>query len=246
MPAYATAVKRGCGKRQKGAVYAEAGIALPGEEGEPLEHFIVDPPSPVDMTAMGLTPVAVRLIERDGVWHIFDFVGEKYYPNVTDFLEEVRRFGLSRRLPKSLDFSKLTSESKIIMVHRRAWISETLPYIGDWQTIPNLNWDRCPKFIEGHVHEEFCAGFWWQDIDPKDTEVGHVFGDGRGVSVVLPSFEYAAVLRPEDHLPGYSPAIFASFPMNRLAVVNDEEGKTHVDAFGAASKAGIPTDLVED
>lgn len=244
---YATAVKRGCGKRQKGGVYVEVGLAGPGEDGVPLESFLVDPPLPVDLKAMGLTPVAVKMVERDGIWHVFDFVGEKYYPNIADFLEEVRRFGLSRRLPKNIDYSLLTSESKIILVHRKAWIENVRPYYEDWQTLTEMYWNKCPNSDQSHAddYDEMCAGVWWQDIDPHEHKKVPYSGSDRIVEIEMPSFKYTAALKPDDHLPGYDPAIFASFPMHRLAVVDDPEGKTHLDALKAASDAGIPTDLVD-
>ena len=261
MPAYAMAVRRGCGTRRMGGIYAECGIALPDEDGERLEHFIVDPPLPIEPSKIGLAPVGIKMIERDDVWHLWDWVGENYYPNVADFLEEVRLFGLSRGpIPKSLDFSKLTNESMIILVHRRAWLGEREPYYQEWRATTSAGQPWCPKGAEEHfgdhetkiVPEPMCAGVWWQDIDPDDGEITR--GENmnpRDITRVMPSFQYNAALRPGriemgDHVPAYSPAIFASFPIGRLAVVNDPEGQQHVDAFGAASKAGVPTDLVED
>ena len=77
-------------------------------------QFLLDFPED-GKTALGLSPIGVQLVERDGVWHILDWIGSEHYPNVADFLEEVRRFGLSRRLAKTVDFSKLTERSKILV-----------------------------------------------------------------------------------------------------------------------------------
>ena len=64
--------ERACGRRVKGAVYAET---RPSESGVPVEFFIVDPPRPVDLAALGLTAVGVKLVEVNNVWHVFDVVG---------------------------------------------------------------------------------------------------------------------------------------------------------------------------
>ncbi len=250
MPVYAQAVRRGCGTRKKGGIYAEAGIALPGETGMPLEHFIVDPPLPVDPSAIGLSPLGMKLIEKDGAWHLWDWVGEHFYPDVAGFLEEVRQFGLSRGpIPKNLDFERLTFQSKVILVHRKAWIENVIPYHADRRMIAEMNWDTCPSPAQDlHPFDwaEMCAGLWWQDFDPQETKHEAIGDDTRLVTASMPSFTYVAAKAPKDHVPGYSPAIFASFPIGRLAVVNDPEGGTHNDALDSAAEAGIPTDLVED
>jgi hypothetical protein len=96
---------RGCGTRVKGGIYAECKLS---PFGMPIEHFLIDPPNPIP-DDLGLTPVGVKLFERDGVFHILDWVGSAHYKNVADFIEETRNFGASRRLSKSTDFSKLTA-----------------------------------------------------------------------------------------------------------------------------------------
>lgn len=255
MPAFALAVRRGCGTRKKGGIYAECGMAQHGESGHPLEHFLQDPPIPIEPSSIGLSAVGVRLIERDGVWHVFDWVGEQHYPNVTDFLEEARQFGVSRGpFPKHLDFSKLTSASKLVLVHRRAWIGQTAAYHDDWRQIPGLSWTYCP-FENDAVKPDhatpagnMCAGYWWQDIEPMD-DAEQVMPDGenpRDIVRKVASTVYSAALRPDGHVPEYSPAIFASFPIHRLAVVNDQEGGKHEAGLDAASASALPVDLVED
>ena len=63
--------ERGCGSRKKGCVYLECPLS---DSGLPIEHFIVDPPLDIDLTAYGVTPVGVKLFERNGVWHVLDWV----------------------------------------------------------------------------------------------------------------------------------------------------------------------------
>jgi len=102
-PAKAIPVLRGCGTRCRGGLYAECGM---GPNGSPVENFLMDPPVLLDFARIGVIPRGTHLVERNGATHLFDWIGAESYPNVADFIEEVRRFGLSRRLSPKLDFSK--------------------------------------------------------------------------------------------------------------------------------------------
>lgn len=95
-------VPRGCGERKQTAVYCEVGM---GPGGRPLEDFLICPPQKINPAELGVRPIGVRLVQHQAVWHTLDWMGSEHYPNVADMVEEVRRFGLSRRLPRTLDFS---------------------------------------------------------------------------------------------------------------------------------------------
>ena len=80
-------MKRQCGYRKKGGAY----LTVPTSgDGAPIEYFLVDPPQPVDLETLGIVPRGVHLIEKEGVWHVFDVVGQDSYPNVADLVEEAR------------------------------------------------------------------------------------------------------------------------------------------------------------
>jgi hypothetical protein len=239
----AISVERGCGERVAGGCYAELGL---GAGGSPLEDFMVDPPLVVDLNALGVTPIGVKLFERDGVWHVIDWIGSQHYPNVADFLEEVRRFGLSRRLPQTLDFSKLTPKSRILLVHARAWVQNFDDYAAQWVTGLKPGsladyYDPCPKSKADHAfdhHPSMCAGVWWQDIEGDELVLSNRLVDRR-----MPSFTFTAVARPDDVTPVYCPAIFARFPISRLVVIDDPAGKKHEQATAAARKSSLPVDV---
>lgn len=126
MSEWSIPVNRGCGYRIEGGVYWDLGMS---RYGKAVEDFLIDPPKIVDLDALGVTPRGVHLIEKNGVWHILDWVGAENYPNVADMVEEIRRFGLSRRLSDKLDFSKLTKDSRILLIHPRAFIRNIHDYI---------------------------------------------------------------------------------------------------------------------
>jgi hypothetical protein len=199
---------RGCGSRVVGGVYAEV---KQGDEGMPIEAFLVDPPSPVDAQALGLTDKGVRLIQLGDTWHVFDIIGENYYPNVADFVEEGRRMGVSRRLPSNLDFSKIDPEkSRLVLLHRRAIISNV-------EEAGFLNLSHiCPKGIAGHeagILDEMCAGLWWHDLSSKHLDTSQMRELKSGA-------RYKAWLRPKgSEKPEHDLGIFMTLPISNLAVI---------------------------
>lgn len=223
-------VARGCGKRKPGGIYAECGMS---GNGMPLEHFICDPPIPLD--GLAVSSLGIQLIEKNGVWHILDVVGACHYPNVADFLEEVRRFGLSRRLGNQTEFAKLGPNSRIILAHPRAWVGNAREYpTWDCPTGKHKNRD----VIGGCEPDSMCAGVWWHDLDPAEEATP------RGVRITqsMPSFTYKAHTRPAGIKPQYKPAIFASFPLSRLVVVggSDKSGAN----LDKARAAKLTVDMV--
>ena len=202
---------RGCGERKRGGIYAECGLS---PWGVPIEHFLVDPPQVVDAGALGLASIGVKLIEMHGALHVFDIVGAEHYPNVADFVEEVRVMGASRRLAKTLDFAKLTADSKLVLLHRRAHIDNAGDSFASLGTWPPPGW-QCPKRLPEHQQPgsppAMCAGLWWTDVDGgvpcTQWDAGHrhatpsLSGPHEGaplqaVTRRMPAFAYDAWQRP--------------------------------------------------
>jgi len=142
-------VPRGCGEREPGGVYAECGLS---SRGRPLEEFLIDPPLPL--------PEGLDIVNKPQLWQrtrvsgepaldeeelpIYDlllWIGAEHYPFCPDYIEEVKRFGASRRLNPNLDLSLLTHASRMILVHPHAL---------------NLRWqeqrppETCKKAAPGH------------------------------------------------------------------------------------------------
>ncbi len=143
-------VPRGCGEREPGGVYAESGLS---PWGRPLEEFLIDPPLPL--------PDGLDLVNKPQVWQrvlpsgepaldeqgqpIYDlliWIGAEFYPYCPDYLEEVRRYGASRRLNPNLDLSLLSRASRMILAHPRVintlWHEQEPP-------------QRCGKHVPGHA-----------------------------------------------------------------------------------------------
>lgn len=213
---YHAGMTRGCGKRQSGGVYIEVGTSGDGE-GYPVEHFLTDPPVEVPQT-LDIGARGVQLIERGGVWHVLDWVGEDSYPNVADLIEEVRRFGLSRRAQKTLEFGKLTKDSRILLIHRKAVVEN----VADWG--PQLSHLPCPKAACGCAvcataanRDHGCAKVWWLDLvggnGPAGGAVDRECGDTR----------YRGWATPAVVTPRYRAGFFLSLPVGRIAVISGDE-----------------------
>ena len=142
-------VPRGCGDREPGGIYAECGLS---SRGRPLEEFLLDPPLPI--------PAGIDLVNKPQTWQrmlpsgepaldgeglpIFDlliWVGAEFYPYCPDFLEEVKRYGASRRLNPNLDLSLLSQSSRMILAHplviNTTWQEQRPP-------------QTCKKAVPGH------------------------------------------------------------------------------------------------
>lgn len=235
---------RGCGSsRSPGGVYACCGLS---EDGDPIEDFIIDPPIRMDFKMLGITPRGTTLYaDPGGVYHIFDWIGSSHYPNVADYVEETKRLGASRRLNPKLDFSKLTKDSQMFLIHSRAWVSNTREYL-DWccptdlpdhppRTKPEDDIEVVP-LLDGLC----CAGVWWEDVEGGTL----VFGNQRNVIRTMPAFHYHARCRPEGIEPLYQPALFMRLPIQSIQVVKSEDGR-HTAAAEAARKAQLAV-LLED
>lgn len=106
---------RGCGERTEDVPYLCSSQSL---YGLPVEAFIIDPVEKWDLKghSRGYT-----LYKNNGINHIVIFVGKQYYPSPWDFVEEVKHFGVSRRIPENFPFDKLTpGKSNMYFAHSRA------------------------------------------------------------------------------------------------------------------------------
>jgi hypothetical protein len=233
---------RGCGTREQGGVYF---CLEPGPDGLPIEHFLFcspwTPPPDVKLTARGVQ----WWKDAQGTWHLLDICGSEHYPNVADWIEESRRFGVSRRIRKNLEFDRLTRASRLILLHARANILNWRDFLAhDLE----MAWD-CPRRVPTHrlhkrwsehqtitsmeAQEEMCSGFWWHDVEGGETTEDPF--DKRIVTRAMPSFSYHAWEPPREPVfagepPGppikriYTLAGVGAFPATRLVVIRAQDG----------------------
>ena len=224
---------RGCGTRQQGAVYLEVGL---GYGGKPLEFFLSDPPIPMTCD----TKVGVELIERAGVVHVLDWIGEQHYPFAADALEEGRRYGFSRRVPRTLDLSRLTAGSRILLVHARGLVTNhqaLRPHMPDSYNEPygpdgrrkSAYKHHCSHLektaVPGHhlpdPHKHACTRDLWAVPPATQVEDGTPPRYIRGFASI--TYEVFP-LSPDAPAPEYTSALVASLPITNVSVIKAGDG----------------------
>jgi len=242
---------RGCGTRIAGGIYA---VCPMGKGGRPVEEFLFDPPLTLP-ERLNLAPQGVAVLPRSEddtsapVTHLADWVGSKYYPNVADFIEEVRRFGLSRRLPRSLDFTSFGVESRIFLVHSRAILVHPERYRPE--ASEGVCAFHCPK--QESSHEEgatMCAGMWWEDVDGgtpvENDDEATAWAENRLVMRSMESFSYEGMRRPDGVRGSAIAGFFASFPIFGIEVVRDRNKGKHEQALEHLKDCPLDVDLVDE
>ena len=214
--------RRLCGPgRTAGSLYAECGLSLAGQ---PIEQFLLDPPTPIDPDQLGLTAQGVTVFtDEHGVKHVIDWVGSSHYKNVACFLEEARVMGVSRKIPVTTQLDGLTPDSKLFLVHAHA----SLDNIAD---LGPTSAARCPNGRH-RPGEPCCAQHW---ITPEVTLAPDTRVTATATYTVFPP-------APGAPAPRYSHAIFAVFPITALTIIRDHDGSVNARARQAASKASTPT-----
>ncbi len=242
---------RGCGTRQRGGVYIEIPLS---DRGVPFDHFLICPPQPIDAEAMRLAPRGVTLVEREGVTHVIDWIGSAHYPNVADFIAEARHLGISRRIARSIDFGKLSCNSRLLLAHSRAHIvnADAIRAALDheahdraedgFEDTGRIIRASCPQRIPGHIADRrthvtdpatgivgstgtyrgMCQALYWDDVEGGEAVLDPSV-PWRTIERTIGETTYRARRRPDVFEPEYALAIFASFPIGRLAVIDDPD-----------------------
>lgn len=255
--------RRGCGTRVAGGVYAEVGLS---PVGLPLERFLYCPPKRVPDVGLSAQGQVVR--RREGSFGpetiMFDYIGAAHYPNVTDFLEEGRRYGFSFRITPDTA-SKLTLVSWALPVHTRAFILnwreiaprpiDSCPFtpsqhgVGDEMTDVEMDWfaSLYPESDLGYEHT-MCSGYWWCDVWDADVvalDARHKLAEVRRS---MPSFTYAANLLNANVGRRYEWGIIARLPINKIAVIagGAQTEENYERVAEAQKQAGLPVEVVNE
>lgn len=241
---------RQCGSRKKGGVYLTVATS---PYGRPLEDFMCCPPVPVDLDELGIGPRGVHLIERDGDIHVLDVVGEKFYPNALDIMKEGAFMNFSRRA-EGIDYSRLTSNSRLVLIHKRAHIENYYEY-------PALFTDEergrfcCPvgrHQLDENGLSEMCIGLWEHDLEEGIDWEQHVELSTIGLRAPMErklecGISYTGFGRPiqVDRVPKY--AVFISLPIGGIEVIEDPDDQTHIAKLEEASKCTqLTVNLVQE
>ena len=256
-------VTRGCGKRLAGGLYLEVGLS---PFGKPLEDFLLDPPMPLPVEELGISPVGMHFITPPGEREpaVFDWIGSEHYPNVADVVEEWRhcmRVGVnpvSRRISRATDFAQIQPGTKLVEIHARACIvnhaeleAAAAAHAGEL----SIAWPECPTHKISHRVSppaspaggaEQCIRLWWEDV--QGGRVGpDTLGDGRAVLREVGETTYRARRLPRDFRPRYAVGAFAVFTISTIAVVRDPDDPARdEDNLKRAGKSGLEVQLVDE
>lgn len=208
-------MERGCGYREQDSLY----VCVPTDpDGMPIDWFLTDPVRPWHGGQLR-GPMLIQ-DPRMGVYHLVLGVGASYYPFVSDFVEEARRLGVSKRIPSNFDTSKLTiGKSGLVLVHPRA-IPE-FPYnVIDGPGCPKERW-----IPDLHDDGSLCIGDLWHLSSLKDYDHYHELNlDQDEIVVKTPSCSYpvksAYPLKSEKSIMDYSAGSILFFPKMSFEYVN--------------------------
>jgi hypothetical protein len=104
---------RGCGERKENALYLSCGTS---PYGIPIKERIIDPA--ISWEHGWQRGYTLFEIDDTGVKHVLIFVGKEYYPSPWSFVEEAKRFGISRRIDNKFPVDQLTpGQSKMFFAH---------------------------------------------------------------------------------------------------------------------------------
>ena len=233
-------VERGCGEREQGGVYAETGLS---RYGTPLEYFLIDPPMPL--------PEGLDIINKPQLWedpatgitHLLIWVGAEHYQWCTDYIEETKRFGASRRINPNLELSRLTRESRMILAHPRAintlWEEQTPPQECQ-KHLPRHDIVSLAELTADPAQKAGPCLFKLWDLVPQEaaSEVLELEGESpiclRKVGSTI--YQY----RPTgESAEGLQPGLFAALPITGFALIQYDDGTVNESAKAKLQQAGL-------
>jgi len=255
-------LNRGCGTRKAGAIYAVSDQVKHEEEDFlDLSFMLVCPPwipweesvHDIGLSARGML-VRERINPdgtRTGIWDLWDWIGEAYYPYFPDFYEEAIRFGTSRLIPSTIPFKLLSEDSRHLFIHPKAIIDEPKPFYVDRMPIRT-----CPHGIGLHDHPilehniyDHCVSLLWESIGEYKTrrEILREFPVHLDKDQT-PTFSYKALTCPEGAKVEWRPAVVMWDYIERFEIVEDDIDKKHERALGLIDNSGtnIPYMLVTE
>lgn len=215
-------LERGCGTRVKGGLYACCGLS---PNGRPLEDFLIDPPG----SYRGKPFRAPIIQEKEGVKNLVFWVGAQHYPFCPDFIEESRRYGVSKRIPLGTDLSGIEPfKSRMYYIHPKAIIEGHIEKVHE-----------CVKNKKEHLEgEEFCINSLYSFVDTKMANGKHLRRIGSTV--------YEVPFLNRSLNPSYVPGIFMFLPFSHLEYVMPDSGVVDDRVKNFVNRSNITVVMVDE
>lgn len=251
-------VKRGCGDPRPGKIYLTMEFS---NGGTPFRYFITDPVAPLPL-GVSIKDRGMSMVDIGRTTYVVDHVGSSSYPNATDFIEEVGRFGLHQLIERSFNFNKITPDMWILFTHSEALVDDPkmleMYYerdgrfhdpLGEWLNMPCPN--KSPLVYEQHMERgweaaeqgKWCAGLNWSALQTYNESEEDRDDQRELVTRNMPAFEYKGrkVLKNTVLKPG----IILALPFSALGfrVYTNDDTHEHENALEALDS--LPAELKE-
>jgi hypothetical protein len=225
--------RRGCDIRRVGYAYLWSDMQKHlKEDPYPWEYYMFDPPilmrNPSDW---GVTSQGLTWVEQNGVWHAIDWVGQMYYPNAADVMEEAFSGNGSGLLPLNdkEHIAKLTPQSRRLLVHPRGWLYNAREFKRDLAPIPGRSCIlKSGKERTKHLSKSTdidCASLHWQSVTDNWTAYS---GEKRLGQVTVGDTKYTAARPPDGIVPKWGVAIIGWLPIDEIHIVDgDDKDRVH-------------------
>lgn len=151
-------VERGCGsERNKESLYMEIPQDLLGF---PLEYFMCDPPIPWEGEHLRAPmPYTVTYPNGEEVTHLVLGIGKMYYGSAAAYLEECRKYGMSKKIPiRSIPWERLEpGKSHVWLIHPRGipQFSYQADYVCPMQVLKRKK-EHLGQFLPPEKQEEYA------------------------------------------------------------------------------------------
>ena len=225
-----TAGTRGCGTRKEGGLYACTGQS---STGLPIEAFIIDPAIPFTSGPFR----GVQWVRReDGIYDLLLWVGAEHYPHLSDFVEEGRIMGFSKRIPINAsdnNYEKITfGSSRMLLVHPNAIIKtqyelnpkNNLPDVKPRIERPNNTKCGCSVFYEPFIKAQVpCTFATWDLSGHRKNAV--TSANGELATIETPSVKYTvkkSIVGDDSYTKEAEAGIFLALPLTHFEYVSEQ------------------------
>ncbi|MCK4958015.1 MAG: hypothetical protein KAT00_01410 [Planctomycetes bacterium] len=198
--------------------------------GVPIWEYLVDPPlyyAGDKFQGIIVAPPEISKHMPDDWLLLLDMVGMESYPTYASMIEEVARFGLSRRFPKGFNFAQIKGKRVMLgLLHWRG-IHQLQGY--PW-TLPKLTFRYCKL-----DHYDDCIYWGWplawrhHEYDEEYGRIEMPWGSFNPMRVIdkchLQPNDVESLMPDAD----YAPGLFGVFPLSHFESVGYIPDGTNVE-----------------